>query len=191
MFTPSHHTHPSEIFAIRFFLGIFESAMLPGVVFYLSTFYKRNELASRVGLFYGKPLSSSINWSKTNAFRIPSCIVDFGRLFRSATLARVLWSRKQINLIVTIGLIAYGVFQIHNPRHYGWQYLFWIEGERQKRILVPANSMKWLSRIVQAPVLYHLQSSRYCGCRNLRPPGSISASVKRPWHEPGFWPTPL
>lgn len=63
----------SEIFAIRFFLGIFESAMLPGVVsnclakytpavlkssfqvFYLSTFYKRNELASRVGLFYGEP----------------------------------------------------------------------------------------------------------------------------------------
>ncbi|KAF5374149.1 hypothetical protein D9615_008821 [Tricholomella constricta] len=42
----------SQIFAIRFFLGIFESAMLPGVVFYLSTFYKRGELASRVGLFY-------------------------------------------------------------------------------------------------------------------------------------------
>jgi len=29
--------------------------MLPGVVFYLSTFYKRNELASRVGVFYGTP----------------------------------------------------------------------------------------------------------------------------------------
>ncbi|PFH54444.1 hypothetical protein AMATHDRAFT_72247 [Amanita thiersii Skay4041] len=42
----------SQIFAIRFFLGIFESPMLPGVVFYLSTFYKRDELASRVGLFY-------------------------------------------------------------------------------------------------------------------------------------------
>jgi len=42
----------SQIFALRFFLGIFESAMLPGMLFYLSTFYKRNELASRVGLFY-------------------------------------------------------------------------------------------------------------------------------------------
>ncbi|KAJ7103562.1 major facilitator superfamily domain-containing protein [Mycena belliarum] len=41
-----------KIFAIRFFLGIFESPMLPAVVYYLSTFYKRNELASRVGLFY-------------------------------------------------------------------------------------------------------------------------------------------
>ncbi|KAJ7932431.1 major facilitator superfamily domain-containing protein [Mycena leptocephala] len=37
---------------VRFFLGIFESPMLPAVVYYLSTFYKRNELASRVGLFY-------------------------------------------------------------------------------------------------------------------------------------------
>jgi MFS family permease len=42
----------SQVFAIRWFLGIFESAMLPGVVFYLSTFYKRSELASRVGVFY-------------------------------------------------------------------------------------------------------------------------------------------
>ncbi|KAJ7357335.1 MFS general substrate transporter [Mycena albidolilacea] len=42
----------SQIFAIRFFLGIFESPMLPAVVYYLSTFYKRNELASRVGVFY-------------------------------------------------------------------------------------------------------------------------------------------
>ncbi|KAH8835313.1 major facilitator superfamily domain-containing protein [Flagelloscypha sp. PMI_526] len=42
----------SSLFAIRWFLGIFESAMLPGTVFYLSTFYKRTELASRVGLFY-------------------------------------------------------------------------------------------------------------------------------------------
>ncbi|TRM60192.1 major facilitator superfamily domain-containing protein [Schizophyllum amplum] len=42
----------SQIFAIRFLLGIFESPMLPGVIYYLSTFYKRDELASRVGLFY-------------------------------------------------------------------------------------------------------------------------------------------
>lgn len=47
----------SQIFAIRWFLGIFESAILPSVVFYLSTFYKRNELASRIGLFYGNNVS--------------------------------------------------------------------------------------------------------------------------------------
>lgn len=31
--------------------------MLPGVLFYLSTFYKRNELASRLGVFYGNDVS--------------------------------------------------------------------------------------------------------------------------------------
>ncbi|GAW03594.1 high-affinity nicotinic acid transporter [Lentinula edodes] len=78
----------SQIFAIRWFLGIFESAMLPGVVYYLSTFYKRGELASRVGLFYA-----------------------------AAAIAGAF-----------SGLIAFGVFQIKNPRHHAWQYLFWIEG---------------------------------------------------------------
>ncbi|KAJ7487569.1 major facilitator superfamily domain-containing protein [Mycena galericulata] len=77
-----------EIFAIRFFLGIFESPMLPAVVYYLSTFYKRNELASRVGLFYA---AASI----AGAFS---------------------------------GLIAYGVFHIHNSKYYSWQFLFWVEG---------------------------------------------------------------
>ncbi|KAJ6519786.1 major facilitator superfamily domain-containing protein [Mycena sanguinolenta] len=78
----------SQIFAIRFFLGIFESPMLPAVVYYLSTFYKRNELASRVGVFYA---AASI----AGAFS---------------------------------GLIAYGVFHIHNSKYHSWQYLFWIEG---------------------------------------------------------------
>ncbi|KAJ3987810.1 major facilitator superfamily domain-containing protein [Lentinula detonsa] len=81
-------SHDAEIFAIRWFLGIFESAMLPGVVYYLSTFYKRGELASRVGLFYA-----------------------------AAAIAGAF-----------SGLIAFGVFQIHNPHHHSWQYLFWIEG---------------------------------------------------------------
>ncbi|KAF7320292.1 MFS general substrate transporter [Mycena kentingensis (nom. inval.)] len=42
----------TEVFAIRWFLGMAESPMLPAVVYYLSTFYKRDELASRIGLFY-------------------------------------------------------------------------------------------------------------------------------------------
>lgn len=40
------------LFALRMLLGIAESPMLPGVVFYLSTFYTRGELAGRVGIFY-------------------------------------------------------------------------------------------------------------------------------------------
>lgn len=40
------------LFGLRMLLGIAESPMLPGVVFYLSTFYTRGELAGRVGIFY-------------------------------------------------------------------------------------------------------------------------------------------
>lgn len=57
-----------EVFAIRFFLGIFEAAMLPGVLFYLSTFYKRNELASRLGIFYGNGVPSRFGCCLTSAF---------------------------------------------------------------------------------------------------------------------------
>ncbi|KAL4261519.1 MFS transporter superfamily protein [Pleurotus pulmonarius] len=97
-------TNFGEIFAIRFFLGIFESAMLPGVVYYLSTFYKRNELASRLGIFYA---AASI----AGAFS---------------------------------GLIAFGVFHIHDPNHHGWQYLFWIEGGGS--VLFAIFAYFWLPR---------------------------------------------
>ncbi|CAO1612609.1 unnamed protein product [Parajaminaea phylloscopi] len=40
------------LMTLRLLLGICESPMLPGVVFYLSTFYTRGELASRIGIFY-------------------------------------------------------------------------------------------------------------------------------------------
>ncbi|KAJ7225545.1 major facilitator superfamily domain-containing protein [Mycena pura] len=92
------------IFAIRFFLGIFESPMLPAVVYYLSTFYKRDELASRVGIFYA---AASI----AGAFS---------------------------------GLIAYGVFHIHNSKYHSWQYLFWIEGAGS--ILFAIFAWFWLPR---------------------------------------------
>ncbi|TYJ55971.1 hypothetical protein B9479_003356 [Cryptococcus floricola] len=45
-------TNFGGLFALRFLLGIFESPMLPSVVFYLSQFYTRGELARRVGVFY-------------------------------------------------------------------------------------------------------------------------------------------
>ncbi|KAH8556456.1 major facilitator superfamily domain-containing protein [Umbelopsis sp. PMI_123] len=35
----------------RFFLGVFEAGYVPGVMYYLSTFYKRKELATRVAIF--------------------------------------------------------------------------------------------------------------------------------------------
>ncbi|KAH3661433.1 hypothetical protein OGAPHI_006840 [Ogataea philodendri] len=41
-----------SLMAARWFLGIFESAFFPGIIFYLSTFYRRNELARRLSIFY-------------------------------------------------------------------------------------------------------------------------------------------
>ncbi|EXJ93026.1 hypothetical protein A1O3_01582 [Capronia epimyces CBS 606.96] len=39
-------------FAVRFFLGVAESGLFPGIVFYLSMWYKRNERHFRVALFF-------------------------------------------------------------------------------------------------------------------------------------------
>lgn len=40
------------LFAIRWFLGMAESAFLPLVIYYLTTFYRRGELARRLAIFY-------------------------------------------------------------------------------------------------------------------------------------------
>lgn len=42
----------SGFLAARFFLGVTESGLFPGVVFYLSMWYKRNEQHYRVALFF-------------------------------------------------------------------------------------------------------------------------------------------
>jgi MFS family permease len=38
--------------AVRAILGVAEGGLLPGMVLYLSFFYKRSDLALRIGLFY-------------------------------------------------------------------------------------------------------------------------------------------
>jgi MFS family permease len=40
------------IFALRWFLGMAESAFFPTVIYYLTTFYRRGELARRLAVFY-------------------------------------------------------------------------------------------------------------------------------------------
>lgn len=42
----------SGFFAVRFFLGVAESGLFPGVVYYLSNWYKRTERVYRVALFF-------------------------------------------------------------------------------------------------------------------------------------------
>ncbi|KAG9513662.1 putative MFS transporter, partial [Aureobasidium melanogenum] len=41
----------SQMCAVRFVLGIFEAGMLPGIAYYLSRWYRRSELAWRLGLY--------------------------------------------------------------------------------------------------------------------------------------------
>ena len=40
------------ILAARFFLGITEAGLFPGVIFYLTLWYKRSEQATRVAFFF-------------------------------------------------------------------------------------------------------------------------------------------
>lgn len=40
------------LFALRFILGMAESGFFPLVIYYLTTFYRRGELARRLALFY-------------------------------------------------------------------------------------------------------------------------------------------
>ncbi|PNY25601.1 transporter [Tolypocladium capitatum] len=42
----------SGIFAVRWFLGMSEAAFFPTVIYYLTTFYRRGELARRLAVFY-------------------------------------------------------------------------------------------------------------------------------------------
>jgi MFS family permease len=45
-------TNFGGLFALRFFLGMAESAFFPLVIYYLTTFYRRGELARRLAIFY-------------------------------------------------------------------------------------------------------------------------------------------
>jgi MFS family permease len=43
----------SGFFAARFFLGVSESGLFPGVVYYFSMWYQRRERQFRISLFFG------------------------------------------------------------------------------------------------------------------------------------------
>lgn len=45
-------TNMSGFLAVRFFLGVAESGLFPGVVYYFSMWYKRRERQYRVALFF-------------------------------------------------------------------------------------------------------------------------------------------
>lgn len=41
----------SQLYVARVFLGVFEGGTLPGIAFFLSGFYRRQELMFRIGIF--------------------------------------------------------------------------------------------------------------------------------------------
>jgi MFS family permease len=45
-------TNAAGLLAARFFLGITEAGLFPGVIFYLSLWYTRDQQASRVAFFF-------------------------------------------------------------------------------------------------------------------------------------------
>jgi MFS family permease len=52
----------SELMLARFFLGVFESGLYPGVIYYITLWYKRSEQNFRIALFsIGSGLAGSLS----------------------------------------------------------------------------------------------------------------------------------
>ncbi|KAK8040970.1 MFS general substrate transporter [Apiospora phragmitis] len=69
----------SGIFALRWFLGMSESAFFPLVIYYLTTFYRRGELARRLALFYAASnfASAFSGLLAFGVFQIHSHLIDY------------------------------------------------------------------------------------------------------------------
>ena len=61
-----------ELCVARAFLGFFEGGTMPGISFFLSTFYKRRELYFRIGIFisaasiagaFGGLFATALSWA--------------------------------------------------------------------------------------------------------------------------------
>ncbi|KAI8370772.1 major facilitator superfamily domain-containing protein [Choanephora cucurbitarum] len=48
----------TQLMTLRFFLGFFEAGFFPGVVYFLTLFYKKNEMATRIALFWGSTVAA-------------------------------------------------------------------------------------------------------------------------------------
>lgn len=67
------------VFALRFLLGISESAFFPLVIYYQTTFYRRGELARRLAIFYAASniASAFSGLLSYGVFQIQSHLIDF------------------------------------------------------------------------------------------------------------------
>ncbi|KAI9363113.1 major facilitator superfamily domain-containing protein [Pilaira anomala] len=48
----------TQLMTLRFFLGFFEAGFFPGVIYFLTCFYKKNEMATRIALFWGSTVAA-------------------------------------------------------------------------------------------------------------------------------------
>ncbi|KKY28556.1 putative mfs transporter [Phaeomoniella chlamydospora] len=108
----------SGLMAIRWFLGMAESAFFPLVIYYQTTFYRRGELARRLALFYA---ASSIG----NAF---SGLLSFG-VFRITNTSLASW--RYLFLIEGLATILCAVFVFFYLPRSGSEAKFLSEEERR------------------------------------------------------------
>ncbi|KAG7914512.1 hypothetical protein KL927_004706 [Ogataea polymorpha] len=88
-------TDKPSYFATRWLLGMFEAGFIPGAMYYMSTFYLKHEMATRVAIFYfgnnlagafGNLIAAGIlemdqSWASWRyLFMIEGCITMFGAL---------------------------------------------------------------------------------------------------------------
>ncbi|KAJ5885353.1 hypothetical protein N7495_009863 [Penicillium taxi] len=94
--------------AVRALLGVAEAGLLPGTVLYLSTFYRRKDLALRIGLFY---TAASLSGAFGGKLSFP--YLSMGAKYNPGNA----------------GLLARGLAEIA-PRGglEGWRWIFIIEG---------------------------------------------------------------
>ncbi|KAJ3840338.1 MFS general substrate transporter [Lentinula raphanica] len=89
-----------QLVGVRVCLGVAEAGLFPGVAYYLSLWYPRNALQSRIGLFFGAATIAG-------AF---SGLFAFAISFMSGTRGLLGWSWIFITegiLTVTVGLVAF------------------------------------------------------------------------------------
>lgn len=59
-------TNTAGLLAARFFLGITEAGLFPGVIFYLTLWYKRGEQATRVAIFFSFSTLAGVSYFYSN-----------------------------------------------------------------------------------------------------------------------------
>jgi len=79
----------SGFLAVRFFLGVAESGFFPGVVFYMSMWYKRNEQHYRIALFFSAATLAGAFGGIFASPRFPLCLP-----YHNSTRCRPLVSLK-------------------------------------------------------------------------------------------------